>query len=75
VIKVSFWAAVLVAAAIWLYQLYAYVVPAISDQPRQKALAVVGGVSALFLGGVAFAYFVVLPWRCASCWASATASS
>jgi sec-independent protein translocase protein TatC len=61
VIKVCFWAAVLVALPVWLYQLYAYVVPAISDQPRQKVLAVVGGVSALFVGGVAFAYFVVLP--------------
>jgi sec-independent protein translocase protein TatC len=61
VIKVSFWAALLVALPVCLYQLYAYVVPAIADQPRRKVLAVVGGVSALFLGGVAFAYFVVLP--------------
>jgi sec-independent protein translocase protein TatC len=61
VIKVSFWAAVLVALPVWLYQLYAYVVPAIADQPRRRVLAIVGGISTLFLGGVAFAYFAVLP--------------
>jgi sec-independent protein translocase protein TatC len=61
VIKVSFWAAVLVALPVWLYQLYAFVIPAVADQPRRRVMAVVGGISALFLGGVAFAYFVVLP--------------
>jgi len=61
VVKVSFWAAVLLALPVCLYQLYAYVVPAFSDQPRRKVLAVVGSVSGLFLAGVAFAYFAVLP--------------
>jgi sec-independent protein translocase protein TatC len=61
VLKVSFWAAILVALPIWLYQLYAYVIPAVADQPRRRMLAVVGGVSGLFAAGVAFGYFVVLP--------------
>lgn len=60
-LKVSFWAAIIIALPIWLYQLYAYVVPAISEQPRRVVLSVVAGVSSLFVGGVAFGYYVVLP--------------
>lgn len=61
VLKVSFWAAVLIALPIWLYQAYAFVIPAVADQPRRVVLAVVAGLSGLFTGGVAFGYFVVLP--------------
>lgn len=61
ILKVVFGASVLVTLPVLLYQLYAYVVPAIGDQTRRKMLAVVGGVSALFIGGVFFVYFLVLP--------------
>jgi sec-independent protein translocase protein TatC len=61
VLKVCFWAAILAALPIWLYQLYAFVIPAVQDQPRRRMLAIVAGVSALFVGGVAFGFFVVLP--------------
>lgn len=61
VLKVCFWAAILAALPIWLYQLYAFVIPAVQDQPRRRMLAIVAGASALFLGGVAFGFFVVLP--------------
>jgi sec-independent protein translocase protein TatC len=61
VVKVVFWSAILVALPVWLYQLYAFVIPAVADQSRRKMLVVVAGVSSLFLGGVAFGYFVVLP--------------
>lgn len=60
-LKVCFWAAILVALPIWLYQVYAFVIPAVEDQPRRRMLAVVAGASALFAGGVAFGYWVVLP--------------
>lgn len=60
-LKVSAGAAVLVALPVCLYQLYAFVIPAVQEQTRRTMLLVVGGVSALFLGGVAFGYFVVLP--------------
>ena len=36
-------------------------IPAVTHQSRRKSLVVVGGVSALFVAGVAFGYFVVLP--------------
>jgi sec-independent protein translocase protein TatC len=61
VLKVSFYAAVLVALPVWLYQLYAFVIPAVQDQPRRVMLTVVAGISSLFTAGVAFGYFVVLP--------------
>lgn len=61
VLKVSFWASIIVALPVWLYQLYAFVIPAVGPQPRRKMLAVVAGVSALFAAGVAFGFFLVLP--------------
>jgi len=60
-LKVTFWAAVLVSLPVWLYQLYAFVIPAVADQPRRAILAVTGGLAALFAAGVAFGYLVVLP--------------
>jgi len=61
VLKVVFYASILIALPIWLYQLYAFVIPAMANQSRRKSLMVVAGVSSLFLAGVAFGYFVVLP--------------
>ena len=61
VLKVSFWAAVLVALPVWLYQVYAFVIPAVADQSRRMTIAVVTALSGLFMAGVAFGYVVVLP--------------
>ena len=60
-LKVTFWAAILVTLPVWLHQLYAFVIPAVADQPRRVVLAVTGSLAGLFAGGVAFGYFVVLP--------------
>jgi sec-independent protein translocase protein TatC len=61
VLKVCLWSAILFALPVWLFQLYAFVIPAVGNQSRRVMLAIVAGVSALFIGGVAFGYFVVLP--------------
>jgi sec-independent protein translocase protein TatC len=61
VLKVCFWAAILAALPVWLYQLYAFVIPAVQDQPRRRMLIIVAGASSLFLAGVAFGFLVVLP--------------
>ncbi len=61
ILKVVFGAAVLVALPVLLYQLYAFVMPAVGTQTRRKMLLLVGSVSLLFAGGVVFAYFLVLP--------------
>jgi sec-independent protein translocase protein TatC len=61
VLKVCAYTALLAALPVWLYQLYAFVIPAVQDQPRRRMLLVVAGASGLFVAGVAFGYFVVLP--------------
>jgi sec-independent protein translocase protein TatC len=61
VLKVCLWSAILMALPIWLYQLYAFVIPAVGNQSKRVTLAIVAGVSGLFVAGVAFGYFVVLP--------------
>ena len=44
------------------YQAWAFVRPALTWRERASALAVAGWGSALFLGGAALAYWMVLPW-------------
>lgn len=60
-LKVCFWTAIIVAVPVWLYQVYAFVIPAVQDQSRRRMLLIVAGASSLFLAGVAFGYYVVLP--------------
>ncbi|MFN8108889.1 MAG: twin-arginine translocase subunit TatC [Thermoleophilia bacterium] len=60
-LKVVLWAAILAALPVWLYQLYAFIIPAVSDQPRRVVLAVITTLAGLFAAGVAFGYIVVLP--------------
>jgi sec-independent protein translocase protein TatC len=60
-LKVCFWAAIIASVPVWLYQLYAFVIPAVQDQSRRRMLVIVAGASSLFLAGVAFGYYVVLP--------------
>jgi sec-independent protein translocase protein TatC len=58
---VSLWAALLLALPVVLWQLWAFLAPAIEEH-RQRAIAmVVLFATALGLGGVAFGYWVVLP--------------
>ncbi|MFN8109010.1 MAG: twin-arginine translocase subunit TatC [Thermoleophilia bacterium] len=61
IMKLCLGAAILGALPVWLYQLYAFVIPAVGNQSRRLMLVIVAAVSALFLGGVAFGYWVVLP--------------
>lgn len=60
-LKVCFWAAILASLPVWLYQAYAFVIPAVEDQSRRKILVIVGSVAALFVAGVAFTFYIVLP--------------
>lgn len=61
VLKVSAYAALVLALPIWLYHLYAFIIPAVGDQSRRRMLVTVAGISALFLAGAAFGFFVILP--------------
>lgn len=60
-LKVAAYAALLLSLPILLYQLYAFVLPAFSPREKQVALPMMMLVPFLFIGGVTFCYFVVLP--------------
>ena len=60
-LTVSAYGALILSLPILLYQLYAYVLPAFSDAERRVVLPILLLAPVLFLAGVAFAYFVVMP--------------
>lgn len=60
-ISVAFYAALLLALPVLLYQAYAFVLPAFAPGERKIALPLMLMVPFLFIAGVAFGYFVVLP--------------
>ncbi|HEY2770707.1 MAG TPA: twin-arginine translocase subunit TatC, partial [Solirubrobacteraceae bacterium] len=53
--------ALLLALPLLMYQAYAFVIPALNPQERRVAFPVMLIAPALFIAGVAFTYFVVLP--------------
>jgi sec-independent protein translocase protein TatC len=59
-LTVSAYTALLIALPIVLYQVYAFVLPAFSPTERRVALPVLLMIPVLFIGGVAFGYFLVL---------------
>lgn len=60
-VTVAVYGALLLAMPVIVYQAYAYVLPAFSDAERRLVLPILLLAPALFLAGVAFAYFVVMP--------------
>jgi sec-independent protein translocase protein TatC len=60
-LTVAAYGAILLSLPVVLYQVYAYVLPAFSDTERRVALPILLIAPLLFLAGVAFAYFIVLP--------------
>lgn len=60
-IKLAGYAALLLALPLILYQLYAFVLPAFSPREKQVALPLMLAVPFLFVGGVLFGYFAILP--------------
>lgn len=60
-ITVAFYAALLLALPLILFQAYAFVLPAFAPGERKVALPLMLLVPFLFIAGVAFGYFVVLP--------------
>lgn len=61
VLKIVFFCSLVVVLPIWLYQAYAYIVPAVGEQPRRRMLLTVAGIASLFVAGAAFGFFIVLP--------------
>jgi sec-independent protein translocase protein TatC len=60
-LTVATYGALVLSMPILLYQLYAYVLPAFSDRERRTVLPILLFVPVLFLAGVAFSYFIVMP--------------
>ena len=60
-LTIAAYAAILVAMPVILYELYAFILPAFSAGERKVALPLMLMVPFLFIAGVAFAYFVVIP--------------
>ena len=60
-VRVAAYAALLLALPLLLFQAYAFVLPAFSRHERSVALPLMTMVPFLFIGGVVFAYFLVLP--------------
>jgi sec-independent protein translocase protein TatC len=60
-LTVSTYGALILSMPFWLYQVYAYVLPAFSNSEKRSVLPLMIAAPILFLIGVAFAYFVVMP--------------
>jgi sec-independent protein translocase protein TatC len=60
-ITVAAYGAIILSLPVLLYQLYAYILPAFSASERKTALPILLLFPVLFLAGIAFAYFVVMP--------------
>jgi sec-independent protein translocase protein TatC len=60
-VKIAAAAAFLLALPLLLYQAYAFILPAFSKEERTVAVPLMAMVPFLFIAGVVFAYFMVLP--------------
>jgi sec-independent protein translocase protein TatC len=60
-LTVSFYFALLIASPVLLYQLLAFIVPALSPKERRVVLPIVLAAPVLFFIGIAFTYVIVLP--------------
>ncbi len=58
-LQIALWIGLIVAAPIWLYQLWAFIAPGLHRHERRWAYAFVGVAAPLFAMGAALAYLVV----------------
>ena len=59
--KVAFIIGIVFALPVIAYQVWAFVSPALYQREKRVMIPVLGGATFLFAGGVALAYFIVLP--------------
>ncbi len=58
-LKASLVCAVIAASPVWLYQFWAFVVPALLEREKRYAVRFVGAAIPLFLSGCALGYFIL----------------
>jgi sec-independent protein translocase protein TatC len=58
-VSLSIFVGVLVSSPVWLYQLWAFIVPGLTKKERRVSLAFIGATVPLFLAGCALAYYVL----------------
>jgi sec-independent protein translocase protein TatC len=59
--KLALYVGFLLTIPVLLYQVWAFVAPAVGDMGRAFTYTIISMASALFIAGVAFGYFIVLP--------------
>jgi sec-independent protein translocase protein TatC len=60
-VTISAYAALVISLPVILYQAYAFILPALTDKERRVIVPFLLGVPFLFILGVLFGYFIVLP--------------
>jgi sec-independent protein translocase protein TatC len=60
-LKVSAYAGLLLSLPLILYEAYAFILPAFSPREREVAIPAMLGIPLLFVAGVVFGYFTVVP--------------
>jgi sec-independent protein translocase protein TatC len=58
-ISLSLFAGIIIASPVWLYQIWAFILPGLTRKEKRLSLAFIGAVVPLFLGGVFVAYAVL----------------
>lgn len=61
ILKVSIYAGLLICLPFILYQFWAFIMPALYENEKRSTVPYVAFTAGLFLAGVAFGYFIVLP--------------
>lgn len=59
--KTSLWAGFLVSSPLWLYQLWAFIAPAMTRNEKKSANSMAALGALLLLAGASFSYYLVLP--------------
>ncbi|WP_270888029.1 twin-arginine translocase subunit TatC [Pedococcus sp. 5OH_020] len=58
-LSISIFVGILASSPVWLYQLWAFIVPGLTKKERRISLAFIGATVPLFLSGCALAYYVL----------------
>ncbi|MFN7728810.1 MAG: twin-arginine translocase subunit TatC [Bdellovibrio sp.] len=60
-LKIAFFGGVVLSTPWWMYQIWKFVSPGLYNKERKLAISFIASGTTLFLTGIAFTYFVVLP--------------